>query len=183
MKNFTFGVLLFCTLVTTFAIVKCKKEPVKTSASDKTFNVLVGSEKFASYNEELIVDERDIPGLEFTVNYLTTFADAVIAGEDIIGSIKGDKITTYQFWLKLVPATLPHTKTFFNVVKNGGKVKELYSSVGSLTPEERLAVGLRLKSKFKDLPLGQAEELAGILLEAALVNAKLAEEIRKIKKK
>lgn len=183
MKKIYLGIALFCTLLLTFALVKCKKEPIKTAASDSSFTVLVGNEKFAASNEELIVDERDLPGLEFTVDYLSTLADAVIAGEDIIGSVKGDKITTYQFWLKIVPATLPHTKTFFNVIKKGGKVQELYKSVGTLTPEERLAVGLKLKTKFKDLPLGQAEELASVLLESALVNAKLAEEIRKIKKK
>lgn len=182
MKKFYLGAAMFLVLLCIFSISKCKKEPEKPVASDESFTVLVGAEKFAAQNEILEVDERDLPGLEFTVDYLTTFADAVIAGEDIIGSVKGDKITTYQFWLKLVPATLPHTKTFFNVVKKGGKVKELYSSVGSLTPEERLAVGLRLKTKFKDLPLGEAEELASTLLEAALVNAKLAEEIRKLKK-
>lgn len=179
MKKIFALIALFLVLLTS-----CKKQ--KTVADNDNFSVTIGAEKFIGTNE-LIYDinditERGIPEMNFTIDYLSNFADAAIAGQDIFNSVKGDKITTYQFWLKLVPATLPHTKTLFKAAKDASKIKELYINVGGLSQEERLAVGLELKKKFKDLPLGEAEELANVLLEAALVNAKLAEEIRRLKK-
>ena len=182
MKN----LLIFLLLTLTLFVSSCKKTEV-TVADNQKFAVQVGRDKFIGDNE-LIYDiedeasQRGIPEMQFTIDYLSNFADVALAGQDIFNSVKGDKITTYMFWLKIVPATLPHTKTIFKAAKDAAKIKELYKNVGTLSQEERLAVGLKLKEKFKDLSLGEAEELANVLLEAALVNAKLVEDIRKLKK-
>lgn len=186
MKKFYLGVVLFVLMTSCLALTECKqtktvKEPV---ATDEQFTLTVGAESFKCSNEVMEnFTSRDLPGMEFTVDYLSSIADAAIAFTDIIGTIKGDKITTYQFWIKIIPATLPHTKTFFNAFTKAVKVNELYKAVGTLTPEEQLAVGLKLKTKFKNLPLGDAEKLANTILRAALINTQLVIDINELKNK
>lgn len=180
---------LFLTIVSICFFTDCKISEKKKNdnivVSDTKFNVVVGNDEFTGDNE-VIFDaasaNRDLPSMDFAVNYLSSIADATIAFIDIKNSVKGDKITTYQFWIKIVPATLPHTKTLFNAFINSVKVSTLYESVGKLSPEEQLAVGLKLKAKFKDLPLGEAEGLANTILSAALITTKLVSDIQALKK-
>ena len=118
------AVCIFC-----MSLVQCKPdEPVKQTdettndvivASNDAFKIKVGNEVFEATNESLYDEplDRGIKELDFVVDYFVAIADGVLAGIDIAKVVKDEKLTTFVFWTKLIPATLPHTKTLFNAGK------------------------------------------------------------------
>jgi len=183
------AVCIFC-----MSLVQCKQdEPVKQTdettndvivASNDAFKIKVGNEVFEATNETLYDEplDRGIKELDFVVDYFVAIADGVLAGIDIAKVIKDEKLTTFVFWTKLIPATLPHTKTLFNAGKKAMIVKELYANVGKLTDVERMAISLRLKGKYPDISLGDAERLTSLILQWVLLDAQIVYEIKKLKK-
>jgi hypothetical protein len=183
------AVCIFC-----MSLVQCKQdEPVKQTdettndvivASNDAFKIKVGNEVFEATNESLYDEplDRGIKELDFVVDYFVAIADGVLAGIDIAKVVKDEKLTTFVFWTKLIPATLPHTKTLFNAGKKAILVKELYANVGKLTDVERMAISLRLKGKYPDISLWDAERLTSLILQWVLLDAQIVYEIKKLKK-
>ena len=183
------AVCIFC-----MSLVQCKQdEPVKQTdettndvivASNDAFKIKVGNEVFEATNETLYDEplDRGIKELDFVVDYFVAIADGVLAGIDIAKVVKDEKLTTFVFWTKLIPATLPHTKTLFNAGKKAMIVKELYANVGKLTDVERMAISLRLKGKYPDISLGDAERLTSLILQWVLLDAQIVYEVKKLKK-
>ena len=183
------AVCIFC-----MSLVQCKQdEPVKQTdettndvivASNDAFKIKVGNEVFEATNESLYDEplDRGIKELDFVVDYFVAIADGVLAGIDIAKVVKDEKLTTFVFWTKLIPATLPHTKTLFNAGKKAMIVKELYVNVGKLTDVERMAISLRLKGKYPDISLGDAERLTSLILQWVLLDAQIVYEVKKLKK-
>ena len=188
------AVCIFC-----MSLVQCKQEPVKQTdetiieeiianevivASNDAFKIKVGNEVFEATNESLYDEplDRGIKELDFVVDYFVAIADGVLAGIDIAKVVKDEKLTTFVFWTKLIPATLPHTKTLFNAGKKAMIVKELYANVGKLTDVERMAISVRLKGKYPDISLGDAERLTSLILQWVLLDAQIVYEVKKLKK-
>ena len=61
-------------------------------------------------------------------------------------------------------------------------VKELYANVGKLTDVERMAISVRLKGKYPDISLGDAERLTSLILQWVLLDAQIVYEVKKLKK-
>ena len=183
------AVCIFC-----MSLVQCKQdEPVKQAdettndvivASNEKFAIKAGNETFWGINQTLYDEplDRGIKELDFVVDYFVAIADGVLAGIDIAKVVKDEKLTTFVFWTKLIPATLPHTKTLFNAGKKAMIVKELYANVGKLTDVERMAISLRLKGKYPDISLGDAERLTSLILQWVLLDAQIVYEVKKLKK-
>ena len=156
-------------------------------ASSEAFTVTVGIEKYTVENE--VIEDPVLPptsrgpgDVTVAVNYLNAVADCSGGVLRIVAAMKGQKLTTFQVWINIVPVLITEIK---GIVTSGKLLKnftEMYSATQGLTIQERAAVAQSFAARFS-IPLPEAEELTELLVESAVVNMKVAGKIQLLTKK
>lgn len=186
-KTFFFALLLVATLFVVSAS-GCKKPQHKSAdvvATDEAFTVAVGTDKYTIANETI---EEDAPVLRgpgdvtAAVNYLNAVADGTAGVLRVADAIKGQKLTTFQIWINLVPVLIQEIKTLVTAGKKLKKFNELYAAAQGLSIPERAAVATAFAQKF-NIPQAEAEELTELIVESAVVNMKVVGKIQALTKK
>lgn len=190
MKKTISFLLLFSVLLFAMSAYGCKKPQHKFAdadivATDEAFTVAVGSDKYTIANE-VIEEEAPVlrgPGdVTAAVNYLNAVADGTAGVLRVADAIKGQKLTTFQIWINLVPVLIQEIKTLVTAGKKLKKFNELYAAAQGLTIPERAAVATAFAQKF-NIPQAEAEELTELIIESAVVNMKVAGKIQTLTKK
>ena len=187
MKTKMFFLMLFACI--TMFVAGCTKPvtPEPPPASDEAFTVTVGIEKYTVENE--VIEDPVLPptsrgpgDVTVAVNYLNAVADCSGGVLRIVAAMKGQKLTTFQVWINIVPVLITEIK---GIVTSGKLLKnftEMYSATQGLTIQERAAVAQSFAARFS-IPLPEAEELTELLIESAVVNMKVAGKIQLLTKK
>lgn len=174
-----------------FSTFGCKKPEHKTQAdvvaTDAEFTVAVAGEKYTVANEVVEDLPDDIvlrgPGdVVVATDYLNSVADGTAGVLRIADAIKGQKLTTFQIWVNLVPVLIQEIKTIVGAGKKLKKFNELHGAAQGLTIPERAAVATSFAQRF-NIPQSEAEELTELIIESAVVNMKVAGKIQTLTKK
>lgn len=175
------------TLIIAIAILlaSCQKitKPTTTTAEvpADTFSIVVGTTTYKVANEPIEVQGdiilRGHSNQLAVIAYLDAVADGVASVVNVCDAVKGEKLTTFNVWLKLVPVL---TKEIPSLVRSGKSLAQfntLYTNAQGLTPQERAAVATAFATKFA-LPQEEAEKIAELVIESAIINMKLAGTIK-----
>lgn len=161
-------------------------KPDTSAASDEAFTVQVGIEKYTVENEVIeepvLLATRGPGDVTVAVNYLNAVADCSGGVLRIVAAMKGQKLTTFQVWINIVPVLITEIK---GIIQSGKQLKqftEMYSAAQGLTIQERAAVAQSFAARFS-IPMPEAEELTELLIESAVVNMKVARKIQLLTKK
>lgn len=155
-------------------------------ASSEAFAVAVGVDKYIVDNETIdepvAIQTRGPGDVTVAVNYLNAVADCSGGVLKIVAAMKGQKLTTFQVWVNIVPVLISEIKGIIQSGKQLKKFTELYAATQGLTIPERAAVAESFAARFS-IPYAEAEELTEILIESAIVNMKVAGKIQTLTKK
>lgn len=157
----------------------CHQQKTATVSED-TFDVIVGDSTYTVPN--VLIDAPDVTlrghsNQVAVIAYLSSIADGIASVVNVTDAIKGEKLTTFSIWLKLVPVLTKEIPTLVKSGKHLAQFNTLYTNAQGLTPDERAAVANAFATKFS-LPKEEAEKIAELVIESAVLNMKLAGTIK-----
>ena len=157
------------------------KDTNTTTAPANTFDIVVGTTTYKIENEQ-IEEQEDIilrghSNQLAVITYLNNVADGVASVVNICDAIKGEKLTTFNVWLKLVPVLTKQIPTLIRSGQSVIKFNYLYINAQGLTPDEQAAVANSFATKFT-LPKEEAEKIAELVVQSTILNLKLAGTIK-----
>ena len=159
------------------------KDTNTPTAPANTFDIVVGTTTYKIENEQ-IEEQEDIilrghSNQLAVITYLNNVADGVASVINVTDAIKGEKLTTLNVWLKLVPILTKEIPSLVRSGKSLAKFNDLYINAQGLTPDERAAVANAFATKFA-LPKEEAEKIAELVIESTILNMKLAGTIKTV---
>ena len=157
------------------------KDTNTTTAPANSFPIMVGTTTFNTANYQ-IDEQPDIilrghSNQLAVITYLNNVADGVASEVNICDAIKGEKLTTFNVWLKLVPVLTKQIPTLIRSGQSVIKFNDLYINAQGLTPDEQAAVANSFATKFT-LPKEEAEKIAELVVQSTILNLKLAGTIK-----
>lgn len=181
---------LFIAMCSMFTYSGCTKkhsgDTEQPPASSEAFTVAVGVDKYVVDNENIdepvAIQARGPGDVTVAVNYLNAVADCTGGVLKIVTAMKGQKLTTFQVWVNIVPVLISEIKGIIQSGKQLKKFTELYSASQGLTIVERAAVAESFAARFS-IPYSDAEELTEILVEVAFSGMNAAGKIQTLTKK
>lgn len=188
MKKTLFLIFIFAATVFAASFSSCTtkqstNDPPGTVASDKNFTVQVGAEKYVVDNEPIEIESVTSRGpgdVQAAIKYLGAVADGTTSVVKIVEALKGKKLTTFSAWTNIVPVLIFEIKPLITAGVQLKNVAELYGAAQNLTIDERAAVANDFSKRF-NIPYADAERLAELIVENAVLNMKLVGEIEAIR--
>ena len=190
MKKFFFATVVLFAICAFCSFSSCTtkqstNDPQSVVATDKAFTVQVGAEKYVVSNEPIEVESAATRGpgdVLAATKYLGAVANGATSVVKIVDALKGKKLTTFSAWTNIVPVLIFELKPLIDAAVQAKNIAELYGAAQNLTIEERAAVANDFSKRF-NIPYADAERLAELIVESAVLNMKVVGEIEAIRKK